>query len=82
MAKPVLVANNEIKIDKGVPLPDSGRRKLAWPLRDMEVGDSFSLDQSRMSAVRSAINYEQRVSPGKKFTVRTTPVETRCWRTA
>jgi hypothetical protein len=82
MAKPILVTNSETRIDKGVPLPDSGRMKLAWPLRDMEVGDSFSLNKSRVSALRSAIHSEQHVSPGKKFMVRTAPAETRCWRTA
>ncbi len=81
MTKLELASSNEIRIEKGVPLPNKGA-KLAWPLRDMEVGDSFSLEKSRMSSVRSAVNYEQRVSPGKKFTIRTTPAETRCWRTA
>lgn len=32
---------SEIKIEKGIPIPDKGKRKSAIPFDKMEVGDSF-----------------------------------------
>lgn len=81
MANLKIATTNDVKIDKDVPLPASGRSSgPAWPFRAMEIGDSFSFSRSQMSAVRSAATYEQRVAPEKKFTIRTLPHEIRCWR--
>lgn len=82
MANLKLASVNEVKIEKGVALPAvEARRKPAWPLRLMEVGDSFALDRSREVALRSAIYYEQKHSE-RQFAVRSLPTEMRCWRTA
>lgn len=83
MANLKLASVNEVKIEKGValPMPMAARRKPAWPLRLMEVGDSFALDRSREVALRSAIYYEQKHSE-RQFAVRSLPTEMRCWRTA
>lgn len=82
MAKLKLAAHNEIRIEKGVPIPDAPKKGSTWPLRAMEVGDSFSLDKDRLTALRSAIAYEKRLDPSKNYTVRTLPTEVRCWRVA
>lgn len=50
-----------IKIEKGVPVPQNTTRKAKYPFRDMEVGDSFFINekndvkrmQQKMSAVAS-----------------------------
>lgn len=81
MTKLKLAASNEVRIEKGVPIPTTEKDR-AWPLADMEVGDSFSFDKSRLTALRGAIAYERRKVPSKKWMIRTTPVETRCWRIA
>lgn len=70
-------ANNPVTIDKHIPLP----KERAWPLSDMDIGDSFAVESHRVAALRSSIAYEQARSE-KKFTVRKAPQEIRCWRIA
>lgn len=50
----------EMKIEKGVPIPEQGEnRKMKYPWRQMEVGDSFFIEcdvykaNSVLSAARS-----------------------------
>lgn len=84
MADLQLAAATKIKIEKGIPMPDNSfrKKKSAWPLAAMDVGDSFAFDSSRLPALRAAITYEKRKHPEKKFTARSLPTESRCWRTA
>ena len=35
------MADFEIKIDKGIPLPEDTRSRSNYPFADMEVGDSI-----------------------------------------
>lgn len=81
MANLKLASVNEVKIEKGVALPNPDVRKPVWPLRSMEVGDSFTFERLRLTALRSAVTYEQRVS-GRRFAIRSLPTEFRCWRIA
>lgn len=75
-----LASVNTATIDKGVPLPPRRASARKWPLDLLEVGDSFAVPSADIPNVRSAITWEQK--KGKKFTLRTLPTETRCWRIA
>lgn len=67
-----------MKIEKGVPMPKSGRKK--YPFGQMEVGDSFYTENHFRTVAPSACGYGQR--HGKKFSVRKEGEGTRCWRIA
>ena len=79
---------DEIKIEKGVPLPGRAWRRLQYPFADMEVGDSFSVPVPEgeqpgafASSLRSnAFRYGE--SLNMKFTVRLTAANARVrvWR--
>lgn len=67
-----------IKIDKDVPLV--GDRRINWPMRIMEVGDSFEIPDKRLNTVKSLCNRVAK-NKGKKFTVRKQENgKYRCWR--
>ncbi len=75
-----------IKIDKGIPIPKQ-KRKKNYPLREMEITDSFFVSvppkrklKSIQSAVRRAIVECRRESPDKRFVTRTIKGGVRCWR--
>ena len=61
----------EIKIEKGIPLPPIGRPPI-YPWQEMEVGDSFlvSSDSRRIRNIASVTN---RRHPLKRFAVRKQP---------
>ena len=64
----------EIKIEKGIPLPPIGRKTI-YPWNDMEVGDSFVTNGPINSAVAS-----KRLVP-KRFAIRKQPDGSfRIWR--
>lgn len=68
-----------IKIEKGVALPDEGGAR-AWPIPNMEPGDSFAFPDNKKTAVRSAASYYGS-KMGAKFSIRTLPNgESRIWR--
>ncbi len=71
----------KIDIDKGVPL----RHRLSrWPLKQMEIGDSFSApgEVGVRNRLCSAVTLASRAT-GMKFTVRRQPDGSyRCWRLA
>lgn len=69
----------QIKIDKGVPVPDRAERHR-YPFRRMEVGDSFVVDISFHRVSNAAYSYGYKT--GKQFTVRHTASGTRVWRVA
>ena len=87
MAKPKLVATNEIKIDKGVPLSkprtSNGDATRKYPLPSLEIGDSFFVPGAVTAAFASTpANYGKK--HGRKFRCRTVTESgvqgTRVWR--
>lgn len=71
------MSSDEFKVEKGVPLPPP---RAIYPWSEMEVGDSFFVDDPRMrDLVRRAAAWERRRS-GKRFTVRKVRGGLRVWR--
>ncbi len=73
----------EFKIEKGVPLSSNTVGDPKYPFRDMDVGDSFSIEGGGVAAnlVRAASANETRKS-GKRFSTRKFEGGYRCWRIA
>lgn len=73
----------EIKIDRNIPLPTSGRGGVKkYPFGDMNIGDSCFIAGSTSGQMSSRVSYYR----PKKFTIRTV-IENgvngvRVWRTA
>ena len=83
----------EIKIEIGIPIPPvegvkKGHRKLRYPWKDMEVGDSFAVPASSKLAARTTgtrlLNVARNaVSPfqiGRDYTTRSFDDHVRIWR--
>ena len=70
-----------IEIDKKVPMSDNRvGRKGKYPFAEMEVGDSFFVEDVKSSAIRNlASTTGQRL--GKRFSVRISGDGYRVWRT-
>lgn len=89
---------SKIKLQKGVPLPETAvrlKRDPKYPFKEMEVQDSFFLEGANANTVHSAITRYTRSVDGKdkKFMLRTVEepkeegsdekvVGIRVWRTA
>ena len=58
---------DEVKVDKGVPLPKSGKGVPKYPWDDLKVGDSFIIKKCS----RVSIAYRNGLGNGKKFVSRT-----------
>jgi hypothetical protein len=72
-----------VKIEKGMPIQQS---QGMWPLRDLQVGDSFALPTDKRDSVQSMAT-RIGIEEDKVFTIRrnflnpkTGMRETRCWR--
>lgn len=68
---------NQLRIEKGVPMP------IKYPFKDMQVGDSFAVppDIKRSAVSVAATRYGTKL--GRQFAVRLMPDRTlRCWRVA
>lgn len=77
----------KITIDKDVELPTSFSRgrPSTYPLREMEIGDSFFIEiesgSNQHNAFRSSVSaFQRRSGTGYKFTVRKEGTGYRCWR--
>lgn len=71
----------KFEIDKNIPIPTVRRGGyLIYPFSEMEVGDSFFVDDlGKGTALRNAAcNYARR--HGKRFTVQAEKDGLRCWR--
>lgn len=78
MAQPQLVADNQFKIEKGVPLPPGTHGNAKYPFPKMEIGDSVVIPAVARSAARV---WGQRHD--RKFMSRAErPGFVRVWRTA
>ena len=73
-------------IVKGIPLPGpSVGRPAAYPLKDMDVGDSFLIpltEGKKPSYVQSSVSHAAKGLEGKTFVTRTAEGGIRVWRTA
>lgn len=68
-----------MQIDKNVPLPAAGAgRHEKYPMSSMDVGDSF-FSTERRGLLNAATQY-QRITYGKRFTVRAEGNGFRVWR--
>lgn len=56
------------KIEKGVPVPEQVKRP-PYPFKEMEIGDSFTVDKKYEASVRNAASSAGRIS-GKRFSAR------------
>ena len=76
----------KIKIEKNVPIPEGGARRLKSPLRlaleKMEVGDSFAYDAPDYpkDIVRSCATHIQNSSKKKFRTLSIGGIKRRVWR--
>ncbi len=77
-----------LQIEKGVEMPEikPWGRRAKYPLREMNVGDSFfvpcPLDKKKMIVQSITGSARQKRFPDKKFTSRSVEGGVRCWRYA
>lgn len=75
------MSDEPFKVDKGIPIPSTGRNAALYPWDAMEVGDSFLIPTERrpksFSTMLSKIN--DRKQP-KRFAMRTVQGGLRVWR--
>lgn len=69
---------SSIKIDKGVPVPNSYAKKHKYPFPELEVGDSFFVATSPGKLSSQAWAMGKRLK--RKFTVRAVEGGVRVWR--
>lgn len=69
----------EIKIEKGVPIPE--KKKPKYPFDEMETGDSFGVPVHMGYRVRIYLQRHKERTSGKEFITRTVGDEVRVWRT-
>jgi len=71
----------EVKIEKGIPIPSISRRHNTYPFREMEIGDSFAISEEKEMRLRSIASKFARDN-GVKFTVQVDHDThlVRCWR--
>lgn len=70
---------SDFVIEKNIPIPNPGTRGSGFPLREMEVGDSFVVPYSQVSSIYTL---SKQLRP-KKFLTRKLDAKTsRVWRTA
>jgi hypothetical protein len=70
---------NDVLIEKNVVIPPA-RVKRNYPYREMEIGDSFFVEDDKLSGVCNTNNRMQRLL-GWRFTARTEGKGVRVWRT-
>ncbi len=68
------------RIEKGIPMPTSGKGISMFPFMDMEIGDSFAVSAEFGKKLKSAA-YLFSKREGIRLTCRSLPDGTvRCWR--
>lgn len=75
-----------IQIDKNIPIPPRkrpGQKGSKYPIRDLDVGDSFIMAVKDTSIASAYLRVAAiRIGDGRKFTVRKTEDGIRVWRIA
>lgn len=72
----------EFKIDKGLPIPKTYSRKLKYPLRQMEIGDSIFISGGVHNQIGSAITRARPLKFTTRMVVENGVSGIRVWRTA
>ena len=82
MDKPKQRMIGEFSVEYDIPIPGgSGSRPTKYPFADMNVGESFAFDKSKLQSVRNnACSYAKR-HDGVRFVCRQVAADTwRCWK--
>ena len=69
-----------IKIEKGIPLPASGKGAPKYPYVGCEVGDSFFVPGKKPVHMSGHCSSVRRRYPERKYISRTVPGGVRVWR--
>jgi hypothetical protein len=70
----------EFTIERGIPLPEVGRRKCRYPWMEMEVGDSFFAPAVNLKTMKSGA-YKNGINLGRRFEAHAEAGGARVWRT-
>ena len=75
----------KIKIETGVPIPDKTTRKSKYPFRDMEVGNSFFVNEKEdvnkmQQKISAAASMFCKKNPAYKFKTQAFDAGVRLWR--
>jgi hypothetical protein len=73
------VGMDEIKIDRGIPLPEV-MRKMRYPWMQMEVGDSFFAPSAVLKTMKCSA-YKMGLNLGRKYEAHPEAGGVRVWRT-
>lgn len=68
-------------IEKNIPIPVDSKR-MAWPWKDMQVGDCVKFDDKKSAGKAQAYCHVYGTSAGKKFVTKTIDGVMHIWRTA
>lgn len=71
------------KIESGVLIPQTQKKLIHWPLRDLKVGECFYCDNQRLKHQAACAAWRIAKATGMKFTVRDVESQPgfRVWRT-
>jgi hypothetical protein len=72
----------EFSIEADVPIPGgSGSRPSKYPFADMEIGESFAFDRSKLNSVRNNAGSYAKRHDGVRFVCRQVGTDVwRCWK--
>ena len=73
--------SDEVKIDKGIPVPNGSGATPKWPWKTMDIGDSFFAKDRKLSSFQPNA-WRAGIRHGRKFACRTVEGGVRVWRTA
>jgi hypothetical protein len=73
--------NDELKIERGIPIPKRRQTGLTPALLKLDVGDSV-LSKSKIQSIYSVIGHVRKKHPERTFETRAMDGGTRIWRTA
>jgi hypothetical protein len=72
--------NLELKVEKGIPLPNLIRERTSYPFFEMEIGDSFEFPKHCLAAVTSAATQHGRRHDRRMTIRKISDTHYRCWR--
>jgi len=67
------------KIESGIPISPPARRGASYPFSVMEIGQSFAVPRENGPRMRNAAAQASMRTP-RRFVVRASATEFRCWR--
>lgn len=69
----------EFPTEKDVPIPQISHKDVKYPWRVLEIGDSFFIENGKMSSIAGSKDWAQK-QLRRKFTARTVEGGIRVWR--